>query len=755
VSLRKLVLRQFQSPGDIVMLTAAVRDLHRAYPGLFLTDVRTSCPELWEHNPYLTPLDDQAPDVESIECHYPLIHDSNRLPYHFIHGFMQYLNEQLALAIRPTQFRGDIHLSDAERSWCSQVCERTGEEIPFWLIVAGGKYDFTAKWWSPARLQAVVDHFRGRILFVQIGEDGHHHPPLRGVLNMVGLTDLRQLVRLVYHAQGVVTPVSLLMHLAAAVEVRDGVPRNRPCVVIAGGREPPHWEAYPHHQFVHTNGALLCCDDGGCWRSRVVPLGDGDEQDHPQNLCVDPIGTLPRCLDMLRVDDITRRIEMYFEGGALCYLRPDEAELAERAIGGHAAGALTPRHNAATGESDDAVVRRHPAAMFTRPVRLRTWVAERGEVTRLRGENILLYWPHGFGDWVQLSYVLPLFERSNRYWITRFGDDNSTVMDGNRYVTPVLLGSNSAHCDDGGDFGNRHFGLEHHAIVDGNAATLDLPLALADECRRHHIGHVVWSVFEEPVGMVEYPFHSKARSFLRAFAGPAALHQTDLSRPLPSSISFTVPPFVTSWVEARLRNGTGFSGHRRLCIVGRNGYTSVGKNWGHQWREDLPASNRREGAECVDFMRIMRDQDPRWLFVVMEDRLFGGDDTVCVPELHAWSYASLFGTPETGALPFALVLKVLMNFADLCVGVPSGPYHLAMAKPGLPTVGIWIEHLPSWYDEPKAASRHVISRNIRDAGLDCLPGSFFRKDGLEFRALRVDSRIITGEQVAAAAGDVV
>ena len=29
---RKLVLRNFQSPGDIVMLTAAVRDLHRAYP---------------------------------------------------------------------------------------------------------------------------------------------------------------------------------------------------------------------------------------------------------------------------------------------------------------------------------------------------------------------------------------------------------------------------------------------------------------------------------------------------------------------------------------------------------------------------------------------------------------------------------------------------------------------------------------------------------------------------------------------------
>jgi hypothetical protein len=44
--MRKLILRNFQSPGDILMLTAAVRDLHRAHPGEFLTDVRTSCPGL-------------------------------------------------------------------------------------------------------------------------------------------------------------------------------------------------------------------------------------------------------------------------------------------------------------------------------------------------------------------------------------------------------------------------------------------------------------------------------------------------------------------------------------------------------------------------------------------------------------------------------------------------------------------------------------------------------------------------------------
>jgi ADP-heptose:LPS heptosyltransferase len=39
--MNRLILRSFQSPGDVVMLTAAVRDLHRACPGRYQTDVRT------------------------------------------------------------------------------------------------------------------------------------------------------------------------------------------------------------------------------------------------------------------------------------------------------------------------------------------------------------------------------------------------------------------------------------------------------------------------------------------------------------------------------------------------------------------------------------------------------------------------------------------------------------------------------------------------------------------------------------------
>ena len=319
----KLILRNWLSPGDIIILTAAVRDLHRCYPGRFLTDVKTPSPQLWENNPYLTPLDEKDPEVRLIDCEYPLIHQSNQRPYHFIHAFIGFLNETLDLDIQATDFSGDIHLSSEEKTWPSQVHEICGDDRPFWLLTAGGKDDFTIKWWDPHRYQEVIDHFRDRILFVQVGLSEHHHPPLDGVIDLRGCTDLRHLVRLVYHAQGVLCPVTSLMHLAAAVPTKPAAPPRRPCVVVAGGREPAHWEAYPGHQFIHTIGALPCCQTGGCWKSRAVPLGDGDLKDRPQDLCVNVVGNLPKCMDMITADEVIRRIELYFTGEAVSYLAPD------------------------------------------------------------------------------------------------------------------------------------------------------------------------------------------------------------------------------------------------------------------------------------------------------------------------------------------------------------------------------------------------------------------------------------------------
>src|SRR5438093_12738475 len=98
--MRKLILKCNLAPGDILLLTAAVRDLHRCYPGQFLTDVRSGCPDLWENNPYLTRLLENDPQVELIDCEYPLINASNRLACHALPGFPAVRDHRLGLTGR-------------------------------------------------------------------------------------------------------------------------------------------------------------------------------------------------------------------------------------------------------------------------------------------------------------------------------------------------------------------------------------------------------------------------------------------------------------------------------------------------------------------------------------------------------------------------------------------------------------------------------------------------------------------------------
>lgn len=314
VGQRPIVLRNHQSPGDIVVLTAAVRDLAKAHGDRFHIQVDTSCKAIWENNPYVTVVDsaaDYLPGSDVIQCEYPGIHQSNHRPHHFIQAFVENLEKKLGVSIPITAFKGDIHLSDDEKNWVCQVHEEEiGHKGPFWIMIAGGKYDFTAKWWNPEYAQEVVDHFKGKITFVQCGEAGHWHPPLKGAINLIGKTDLRQFIRLMYHAEGAVCPVTFAMHAAAAVPTKDG--GLRPCVVIAGGREPAHWEQYPGHQFLHTIGQLPCCKTGGCWKSRCQKVGDGDEKDR-SGLCEMPVEVreglhIAKCMHSIVATDLIHAI---------------------------------------------------------------------------------------------------------------------------------------------------------------------------------------------------------------------------------------------------------------------------------------------------------------------------------------------------------------------------------------------------------------------------------------------------------------
>lgn len=312
---RKLIIECRLSPGDILMFSAAIRDLKVAHPHLAV-DVRTPRPDLFENNPHITHIDDGDPEAERFEAHYPLINQSNQLPYHFIHGYRMFLEEKLELKIPQGPFHGDLHLTARERMMPSPFEQQAGSTEPYWIVVNGGKRDFTVKHWHPVRMQEVVSHFAGKLNFVQTGLNEHMHHQLAGP-NVVNLMNCmgRDFIRLVYHAEGVICPITFAMHLAAAVPQKPGRKRLKPCVVTAGGREAVHWEGYTGHRFLHTTGSLPCCAQGGCWKARVVKLNDGDSNDN--HLCERPVidrGVhIPKCMDLIRTEDVIRAVESYLE----------------------------------------------------------------------------------------------------------------------------------------------------------------------------------------------------------------------------------------------------------------------------------------------------------------------------------------------------------------------------------------------------------------------------------------------------------
>lgn len=305
----KLMLINRNSPGDVLVMTAAVRDLRRSYGDRVAIAVDTCFPELWDQNPYLSPELAADPTAIRIECGHPPLLDRqsdaiNGPPRHYLESVHDLLSRRLGRAIRVTRLAPDLHLNAQEN-----VGPPLNVGKPYWVMIAGGKRDLTTKWWPTARYQQVVDHFAGRIRFVQLGAADDHHPRLNGVVDLVGRTSLRQFVCLIRHCEGVLCPVTCAMHVAAAFD--------KPCVVLAGGREPVAWEMYPTHQYLHTVGQLPCCRTGGCWKARVEPLHDGDA-DRDSNLCQLPTRadgqSSAACMSLLSAPDVCRAIERYLTG---------------------------------------------------------------------------------------------------------------------------------------------------------------------------------------------------------------------------------------------------------------------------------------------------------------------------------------------------------------------------------------------------------------------------------------------------------
>jgi len=317
---RKIVLCHKRAPGDTLVLTGLVRDIALSHPGQFEIGVDTSAMDLWRHNPYVNhelhaQRKKNPSGIEYVKIQYGKgIRDQNYEPVHFLPYFHRDFEIQCKTKV-PLQYPyPDLHLSDEEKAI---PCV----EGRYWVVTSGGKSDFTAKVWHVRKLQRVVNQLTEKGMgCVQVGgnDTGHWHPPLQNVVNLVGQTNLRDLARLIYHSEGVICGVTCMMHMAAALQ--------RPCIVLAGGREAWWWEGYVRenpalqqakyplnvpHQFLHTIGLLDCCKEHGCWRNKVVPLRDD------KSLCLHPVmkpgQPVPLCMDMITPKHVMEAIVKYYK----------------------------------------------------------------------------------------------------------------------------------------------------------------------------------------------------------------------------------------------------------------------------------------------------------------------------------------------------------------------------------------------------------------------------------------------------------
>ena len=292
-----------QGAGDAVCLTGAVRDLHLAYPGRFRIWYRGTFAPLYRHNPNYMEGNPPPGTLKIVVAVHTKGYSDDA--GHFASMWHSPLAAAVGVSHIPmTRIGGDIRLSDDEKSLIPPIVDR-----PYWLVFAGGKNDFTVKWWPTSYYQAVVDALSDKIQFVQVGHEEHRHPPLKNAINMVGKTGSREIVQLVYRAHGVLGPVSYGMHLAAAVETMPGVDR-RAAVVLAGGREPVQFVQYPGQKVLCKVGSMPCCSRGGCWKYK-------QGFDCPKAVEL-PDDTYAQCMTDTKPSEVIDAINSYLVADGLC-----------------------------------------------------------------------------------------------------------------------------------------------------------------------------------------------------------------------------------------------------------------------------------------------------------------------------------------------------------------------------------------------------------------------------------------------------
>lgn len=330
MSKEHLKLRLGNALGDSVVMTAAVRDLAMQYGDRFEISVKTNFPEVWKNNPHIVL---ERSDGRVVPMNY---REEQGLAYreqtHFLQAFHRILNKQLGIRVALSRPKPDLHTTPEDAHPTVQK--------PYWVIFPGWKNDMPAKAWPTPRWQQLVDILeQWGIHCVQTGstKPDCHNPLIAGAENATYPSNVRQLFHLISEAEGVICGITSGMHIAAAFD--------RPCIVLAGGREPWWWEAYVNqnpgfgpasglvqvpHRFLHTQGQLSCCLHTGCGRTKVT---HDQIKKSPAEVCLQTVRRhgrpLPACMDPLTPEIVADAVLSYYLDGTLA---PHSSPLKEFAL---------------------------------------------------------------------------------------------------------------------------------------------------------------------------------------------------------------------------------------------------------------------------------------------------------------------------------------------------------------------------------------------------------------------------------------
>lgn len=332
---KEVIFHNRQRIGDMFMFTCGVRDFKKAFPKTRV-NVMSTCAHIWDHNPAidrtLEPF--YSPEVqerakkngkkvleEITVADFPqhtnvikigpgkLTNASNRLDWHFANAYRVSIEDALKVSIPQGESWADIWMTkeefDAPRIF----------KDPYWIICVSGEKGWGCKMYPFENWQKVVDQ-NPDLTFVQIGAKGDNPPRLQGknVIDHVGQTEnkdtgIRDLLKLFLNAEGSIGLVSFHMHLSGGL--------NKPAVVVAGAREPVSFTRYAGHAYLANDGTLPCAVTA-CWHcalekcTNLIEYPDRAEK------------KIPKCVDMITPEDITRAIRSYYIGGRLKLGEPCE-----------------------------------------------------------------------------------------------------------------------------------------------------------------------------------------------------------------------------------------------------------------------------------------------------------------------------------------------------------------------------------------------------------------------------------------------